>query len=254
MQKSRIKNNLDEKQKRFKYSSAFESAMRELLGDRAYHSADSATNPAFVKKVCQKALNKIRERIDNVVTMDERLRAMLFLEIGYLEKEISKINKENNDWEIISILFHIIARLLGYDWASGKVCREVVYFRNKNQEYQDYLNDFIAAEKREKKYKKRLQEFEYIYLQRCKEVIQLKNKGFHSNQIARIMNMTEYAVNQILKIKLLPEILKLSEQGLSDEEIGKRLNESGFAIRDLKDDALIKARESILRKKLRKEI
>lgn len=255
MQKSKMENNLNEKQRRFKYSKAFEFAMREILGDKAYHSADSAGNPASIKKICKKALDKIKERIDNIVTMDERLRAMLFSEISDLEKEISKINKENNDWEIISILFHIIARLLGYDWVSGKVCRDVVYYRTREQEYRDFLNDNVSSEVRRKKYETLWKESEDVYIQRYKEILRLKEEGFHSNQIARIMNITEYAVNQLLKNDLSTKVIKLLDKGLNEEEIAKQLNISLFTVVSLKSNAWLKARgSSFTKRKLRKEI
>jgi len=250
-----MKNNFDNRKPRFKYSMNFELAMREILGDKAYHSADSAGNPTSIKKICKKALNKIKERIDNIVTMDERLRAMLFSEISYLEKEISKIDKESNDWEIISILFHIIARLLGYDWISGKVCREIIYYQTKDQMYCDYVNDCAVAENRRKKYDTLWKESNEIYLKRYKEVIRLKEEGFHPNQIARIMNTSEYAVKQMLKPKVLIQILKLSERGLNNEEIAKKLNLSLFTVTSLKNEAWIKAQAStISRKQQKKEV
>jgi len=250
-----MKNNFDNRKPRFKYSMKFELAMREILGDKAYHSADSAGNPASIKKICKKALNKIKERIDNIVTIDERLRAMLFLEISYLEKEISKIDKENNDWEIISILFHIIARLLGYDWVSGRICREVIYYQTKDQVYRDYINDYAAAENRRKKYDTLWKEANEIYLKRYKEILRLKEEGFHPNQIARIMNTSEYAVKQMLKSKTLLQVLKLSEQGLNNEEIAKKLNLSWFTVTSLETEAWIRARAStISKRRQRKEI
>jgi len=250
-----MKNNFDNRKPRFKYSMNFEFAMREILGDKAYHSAASASNPMCIKKICKKALNKIKERIDNIVTMDERLRATLFLEISDLEKEISKIDKENNDWEIISILFRIIAKLLGYDWLSGKVCREVIYYQTKDQMYHDYIHDYTAAENRRKKYDTLGEESDEIYLKRYKEVIRLKEEGFHPNQIARIMNTSEYAVKQMLKHKMIIQILKLSEQGLNDEEIAKKLNLSWFTVRSLKTEACMRAQASTISKKQqRKEI
>ena len=255
MQKSKTENNLNEKQQRFKYSMAFEFAMREILGDKAYHSAASAGNPVSIKKICKKALDKIKERIDNIVTMDERLRAMLFSEISNLEKEISKINKENNDWEIISILFRIVARLLGYDWVSGKVCREVVYYRTREQEYRDFLNDNVSSEIRRKKYETLWKESEDVYIQRYKEILRLKEEGFHSNQIARIMNITEYAVNQLLKNDLSTKVIKLLNKGLNEEEIAKQLNIPLFTVVSLKSNAWLKARgSSFIKRKLRKEI
>ena len=255
MKKQKRENNLSGGQRRFKYSMTFELAMREILGDEAYHSAGSVTNPSSIKKICKKALNKIKQRIDNIATMDERLRAMLFSEIHYLEEEISKIDKENNDWEIISILFHIIARLLGYDWISGKICREVIYYQTKDQAYRDYVNDYTAAENRRKKYGTLWKEANEIYLRRYKEVFRLREEGFHPNQIARIINTTEYAVKQMLKSKVICQILKLSEQGLSDEEIAKKLNLSSFTIINLKNKAWLKAEAStISKRRQRKEV
>ncbi len=255
MQKLKIKSNSNEKQRRFRYSIVFEMAMREILGDKAYHSADSAGHAASIKKICKKVLRKIKERVDNIVTMDERLRAMLFAEISYLEEKISKIDKENNDWEIISILFHIIARLLGYDWVSGKVCREVIYYRTSDQEYRDFINDFTSYENRRKKYETLWKEAEDIYMRRYKEILRLKKEGYHPNQIARIMNTTEYAVNQLLKDKLCTKVIKLLDKGLNDEEIAKKLNLSLFTVVSLKSGAWLKAKKSSsTKRRLRNEI
>jgi len=105
MQKSKTENNLNEKQQRFKYSMAFEFAMREILGDKAYHSAANAGNPVSIKKICKKALDKIKERIDNIVTMDERLRAMLFSEISNLEKKYRKLIKKIMTGKLLAFCF-----------------------------------------------------------------------------------------------------------------------------------------------------
>ncbi len=207
---------------RFKYNLEFENAMIQLLGQKYSGYASAAEIPKYVKKGVLEFITKAKERIDQITTMDERLRLLLFLHLNHMKNEIKNIQKENNDWIIISILLNIIAVLLGYDWREGKVHRHVVYFRDKNQEIEDYQKSRgIFGDKIEKEMTKEIKE-------RYKIVHSLYGNNIPRNLIARIMNISEFAVAQILRDEIIGKILQFRKEGLKDREIASKLGLNEF--------------------------
>lgn len=198
----------------------FELAVRLILGDKAYHIADDSLNSSSIKKLLREALDKMRKRVDEIITMDERLREMIFRDLDRLEGDITSIDKTSKAFLIANFL-SIIGRLLGYDWMDGKTYRTPVYFRTKSEEFADYKNANISS------YKEMREEENDLALERHRIVKDLKSKGLAENQIARVLNITEYATNQILKDEILTKVSELHKKGLSYSEINKELEKLG---------------------------
>jgi predicted transcriptional regulator len=209
-------------QYRFSYSTDFEIGMRQVLGQRAYHAPDIAGMPASARKLLLEAVKKLSKRVDEIITMDERLRERLLSEFEELRKHVDKIDKVPNQMPLTGTLFNIISRLLGYDWCDGKVYRTPVYFRTKSQEFKDYRNRYIS------KWRDLEREEHSLVLVRRRIAANLKKEGMPISQIARVLNMSEYAVGQLIKDRILAKTAELWESGHSLDEIRKELREEGL--------------------------
>jgi len=207
---------------RFRHSHNFEMGMRQILGDKAYHTSDYAAIPKESKKVMLKATKKLSKRIDEIITMDERLRERLLSDIESLEKEIRSIDKSCNEMDIIGIFFSILSRLLGYDWIDGEIHRTPVYFQTRAQERLNYQYGKTWERGEEE-----LQKIDLI-LERYGFVKLLKEKGREINEIARVLNISDYAVRQILKSHASERIKELRNQGLNATEIYCNLRDEGL--------------------------
>lgn len=223
---------------RFSYSMDFEYGMRHILG---YGAADCASYPNDSKKLMLRALNKIRKRIDEIITMDEKLREMLFSDIEKLEKQVKEIEKVPNQMDMIGAFFSIIAHLLGYGWLSGKTYRTPIYFQTKSEEFAAYksgVGDW--REFREEEYN--------LILERHNIIGDLKNKGLKNNQIARVLNISEYAVRKVLKGELLGRISELKNNGLNYDEIKNKLKTEDFGLYCRLFDEMMDDHKKIYRK------
>lgn len=201
----------------FNYGMELEMALRLILGDKADHSAGGNLIPSFTRAYFLQVTKKLRDRVDNIVTMDERLRGMLFRSLRELETEIRPIRK-NVDWQIIAtILLGIVGRLLGYDGVDGKVHREVIFFRTREQEAADYRKRTGGGH---------WNEADELLRERYRIVLNLKKRGFTHAQIAQIVGTTEYAVKQVISNELLARICELRREGLSPDKISQRLGQS----------------------------
>lgn len=191
-------------------SMAFEGCLCLILGDRrAYHTAGYQDDPVLARRLVLKALEKLRERIDNIVTMDEDLRSAILSRFSELEK-----TRRGVDWMRLAItLLEVTAQLLGYTYRDGKVHRQVVFFRTKEQE----LWAFRLRHQNHKQMDRLLRE-KYTLVR------ELKGKGFAVPEIAQILGTSEYAIHQVLKDALLERVAKLQADGLATGvEIAKRL-------------------------------
>ena len=196
----------------FIYSMEFEEGMQQILGHRANHAADLAGSPSAAKKLLLQATKKLSTRVDEIVTMDARLRERLISDFDDLKKTIDGIDKTPFRIHLIGLLFKIISRLLGFDWMDGSVYRTPIYYRTKTQEFEEHVRHM-------KHWRDWENEENELVLQRRKICLQLKEEGLHKNQIARALNISEYEVDQLIKDKQLAEITKLIEKGYPWEEV-----------------------------------
>ena len=190
----------------------FELGMRQILGDKAYGSANAAAVPKSAIRLLLKATKKLSIRVDEIVTIDSRLRERLLSDISVLQTQIGGMNKTPHRIHIIGQLFKIISRLLGYDWIDGSIYRTPVYFRTKSQEYRDCIMFIANRTEREN-------EENELVLQRRKICLELNGQGMSKNQISRVLNVSEYEVEQMIKDSYLAEIAELKDEGHSWEEI-----------------------------------
>jgi len=177
---------------RFKHNLILEYVMQDLFGRKHYGGmAGAFADPAYCKECMQRAVKRIRKRLDEILTMDERLRQITGIILGRLENHAKEISKEvNNDWDIIAHLLDLIAHLLGYDWLDGRVHRHVLFYQDKTQEQVDW--------------KMRKGTREYYDLLRLEEkrrymlVNFLKKNKIPKYQIAKLLGITVRRVNRIL--------------------------------------------------------
>lgn len=127
--------------RRFKYNMDFELALCHLLGGKYSGTAGVFSDAEISKEYLQIAIERIKERLNEINTMDERLcltTSITLKNLGeYAEKTSEKIN---NDWLIISNLLKLVALLIGYDWHEGKIHRQISYHQNREQEIEDTIN------------------------------------------------------------------------------------------------------------------
>lgn len=64
---------MNEESERFKYNMDFEQALRNLLGKRYYGSAGAFRSSRISKKFLRRAIRRIRRRLNEIITTDERL-------------------------------------------------------------------------------------------------------------------------------------------------------------------------------------
>lgn len=182
---------MKEQSERFRYNMDLELALRHLMGERCYGLAGAFSDPQCCKEFLLKATKQIRKRLKEVVTTDERLLSTTHNTLESLERYAkSTSEKVNNDWFIIADLLNLISRLLGYDYLDGKVHRYIIFYQDKQQEFEDYHKNVGRALINELSKDLRVR-YELVYL--------LKKKEFSNNQIARVMGLSEKLVIKILK-------------------------------------------------------
>lgn len=203
----------------FAHSDEFEIGMRLILGKKAYCSADLAASSKEAKYLLQKSLNELLHRIDEIITMDSRLRDMLYTNFDTLKEQVKYIDKTACRIHIIGKLFEIIGRLLGYDWLDGKKYRTPIYYRTKWQEFSDY------RKMTGKDWDQIQQEENDLIVKRGEICLALRKQGLHINQIARFFNITESEVRQNLNDICLAEYAKLLKRGYSPDDIMLKLRD-----------------------------
>jgi len=183
---------MERKVERFKYNMDLEMALCNLLGDRYYGSAGEFSDAKTSKEYLLTALKRIRKRLNEIITSDERLLMMVNQNLDGLENYVKDTSESvNNDWFIIARLLDLVTRLLGYDWAEGKVHRQIIYYQEREQEEEDHKKEIGDPDYwKEFRGDMRIQ-YEVIYL--------LRKRGLSMNQIARVLNISRDRVSKILK-------------------------------------------------------
>ena len=176
---------------RFKYGSLL-FAMQNLFGRKHYEGMAAAfSDPTFCKECMLKAIKRIRNRLDDILTMDERLRQTTGMILDSWESNVKEMSEEvNNDWGIIANLLDLIVHLLGYDWLDGRVHRHIVFYQDKAQEQLDWK---IRKGKREYYDGLRLEKKRRYIL-----VNLLKKNQIPKYQIARLLGISVRRVSRIL--------------------------------------------------------
>lgn len=177
---------------RFKYNLSLEYVMQDLFGRKHYNGmAGAFRDSKFCKKCMLRAIKRIRSRLDNILTMDERLKQTTGLILNRLETDVKEMSeKVNNDWAIITNLLHLIVHLLGYDWLDGRVHRHIVFFQDKAQEQKDWME---MLGRREYYDQWRLEDKHRYML-----VNMLKKNEIPKHQIASLLGISIRSVSKIL--------------------------------------------------------
>ncbi len=204
----------------FMGSIEFERGMMQILGQEAHHSVDAAAVPSEARKLLLKATRKLRARLDEIVTVDSRLRERLLSDFEDLEVQVKAITKTPSRTHIIGTLFTILSRLLGYDWMDGQVYRTPFYFRTKSQEYDDHI-------KHMRQWRDWVNEDNQLVLDRRKVCQKLKEEGKAKNRIARVLNVSEYEVEEMITDHHLAEAARLIEEGHTWDEVISQTEEGG---------------------------
>jgi hypothetical protein len=148
-------------------------------------------NVKYIRKAMLAVVKKIRKRVADIITDDDRLLITTTGMIDAIEKEASALSNENNGLlEIVAYLLHLVALLLGYDWLKGKPNRHVIYYQTADQKliddnalHSDLINFYSRNKENYKKY----------------EIVNnLYDELFCVEEIARIMNMSESLVKEML--------------------------------------------------------
>lgn len=203
-----------------KHSVEFEDGMRQILGDKAYHTADLAEDLKQSKQLLQKATNKLSARIDEIITMDTRLRGLLLTRLEVLQAYIKRLNKTPSIMDIVGLLYNIIGMLLGYDWMDGKAYKTPIYYRTKSQEFADYRKVIS------KSWDSIHQEENALVVERRRLCLELhQEKGMHINQVARVLNISEYEVQQYITDGYLAKWANLLNEGYTYDDIVLKLRD-----------------------------
>ena len=185
--------------KRFHYSQIMEFADWEFFGiqRRPHGFASAYGNYKVFKKRCREFINKIRKRINEIVTNDIYLRETLLADLDIIDEEIKKVSLNScSEIDIIGALFTLVAHLLGWDCINGKYYRTPIFYQSKEQEIELYEN------RNTKRLPKGL--FEGYY--RHKLIKKLIEEGQTYNQIALIFNITVNGVRNYEKADHLSEM------------------------------------------------
>ncbi len=177
---------------RFKYNMDFEFALCHLLGDKYYGTAGAFSDVETSKAYLRRAIKRIRKRLNEINTMDERLLVTTSIALTNLDENVKLTSeKVNNDWSIISNLLKLVALLIGYDWHDGKIHRHIFYHQDRQQEIEDHKNQIgDSAFWDEYRGDTRIR-YEMVYL--------LNERKLPKYQIARVLNISTYRVTKILK-------------------------------------------------------
>ncbi|HDQ06525.1 MAG TPA: hypothetical protein ENN36_07385 [Candidatus Bathyarchaeota archaeon] len=174
----------------FRYNGDLEIVMADLFGKRYFGLAGLFSDPKFCKKCMLKAIKKIKRRLNELLTIDERLRERTNSILDSLEREARKISlEENNEWKIITHLLHLVTHLLGYDWQDGKIHRQVFYYQDKAQAQMDKkiynprtFYDSLRSDQR----------FTFMLVK------SMRNRKLPKHQIVRLLGISLYRTNKII--------------------------------------------------------
>jgi hypothetical protein len=124
----------------FHDSLELEYALAEFFGHESkwYGTAGAFGDPASVSEALLAATLKIRARLKEIITTDDRLLLTTTITLDAIEQEAKSLRQDsNNQLELIADLLHLIAVLLGFDWQAGKPNRHIIYFQTADQEWID---------------------------------------------------------------------------------------------------------------------
>ncbi|MDD5107916.1 MAG: hypothetical protein PHC29_00175 [Candidatus Omnitrophica bacterium] len=177
------------KQERFHYSLQMEMAAWELYGMNKRHGMASAfQNCSFFKKECKNFMNKIRKRINQIVTTDELFRENLNADLDSIERELKYCSKNNNnDIDIIGKLISLVSHLLGWDHYEGDFYRTPMFYQTEDQKEKSLRIVAKQGVPSETAFRRR------------NIILQLHKEGLSYQQIGLILGITDSCAKQLEK-------------------------------------------------------
>lgn len=173
------------------YCQSLQFAMMELYGKNWDGTAGLFTTNRFTANALKKAVRKIRNRLEQIITTDDRLRMRVADQIAALEANLKTFsNGHSNLLEITAELLTLIALLIGFDYYKGIPNRYLIYYQTKEQQETD--NRFLE------KNSPALDE-NSEYGERVKIASMLQRKGYAIIHIAKIMNRPKEHVRHWLR-------------------------------------------------------
>jgi hypothetical protein len=184
---------MSEQSELYHYSLDLEYTLLELFGKNSKWDgcAGAFQDVAIVRQAILAATFKIRSRIVDIVTADDRLLLITSLALDGIEREAQELRGDGGSLlEITAHLLALVAYLLGYDWQMGKPNRMVIYCQTSDQQWIDDTNYHPEA----KNPSHSRAEFD----KRLELVCMLNAQKLRIPQIARIMNLSETNVKNLL--------------------------------------------------------
>jgi len=176
-------------QERFHYCLPMEAVEWELFGvsNRPSGMAAAFSDPTHLRRRCKVFLQKIKKRVNNVVTTDESLRLLLVKDIDRLDEEFGRLSKKNNnDIDIFASFFLLVAHLLGWAHVDGAFYHTPIYHQTEEQRQKDMQK--VAQSKSRPG---GLGEFYGGVYRRQRQIIkQLLSEGASHYEVALIMSLT----------------------------------------------------------------
>lgn len=176
----------------FHDSMALETALRELYGIKSawYHSAGTFEDYREVRAALRAAVRRVRKRIREIATADDRLLLIAELELDGLDRSLRTLKSDGTGLlDIVAHLLHLTARLLGYDWEAGKPNRHIIFYQTRDQVW-------IDDENRGKQHP--IDAVREEQIKRAEIICRLFKEGIRVPQIAAIMSIPEARVKDIL--------------------------------------------------------
>jgi|GEM_PF-2622388 len=171
------------------YSMDYELMLRQVFGNKEYHSADLYGKKYFKKKI-KKLIVELRKRVDSLVEIDDRLKEMLFSDFESLEKQTEELSGPDFYKSLFVRALMIITRLLGYDYCEGKIHREPYFIRSVGQEIKE------KAAKGAHFYDELMKTRSKILQKRKDLILQLAQDGFTTAEISEILKLSLYEVSK----------------------------------------------------------
>jgi hypothetical protein len=179
----------------FHYCSELEHALTQYYGKKPWHgSANLFHDYRHVRKAVLAASRAIRARLRGIDRADDRFLFAMSTQLEWLDRLTRRLNdKGENLIEMLGCLLEIIARLLGYDWHTGRPNRQIAYSQTLDQIHLDDWRMQPQASRRESGYciekeNRRMEEL----------VATLFDEGFRAEQIARMLRISQARVKDRL--------------------------------------------------------
>jgi hypothetical protein len=183
------------KQERFHYSLQMEMAAWEFYGMNKRHGMASAFQSySFFKKECKRFIDKVRKRINEIITTDDFFRDTLNADIDSIERELKYCSEDyNNDIDIIGKLIRLTSHLLGWGCYEGEFYRTPIYYQTEEQK-EKFLK-IVAKQGVPSE----------IVFRRRNIILQLRKENLSYQQIGLILGITDSCVKQLERATHLDE-------------------------------------------------